>query len=127
MKKLVKRKILYIDDSEDMGLLMGEYINIINEQCDYKYELTVAENGNIGIDKTINETPDIVFLDFSLPDMSADDVFSKLKSINPNVSVIIISGHNESYIRRTFDENVKFLWKMDWAVDNIQDVLVSEI
>jgi DNA-binding NtrC family response regulator len=41
--------------------------------------------------KHLDEVPDIVTLDYCLPDMDGAEVLSKIKSINSNVEVIVIS------------------------------------
>lgn len=117
-------KILFIDDNEDMQVLMEANIGVINSQQGSNYELVVAKSGSEGI-KGMDVSPDVVLLDFSLPDMCSSKVFSKLRNINPNIPVIITSGYEESHIRSLFDKDIKFLWKLDWSFDNIQDMLVS--
>jgi len=37
--------------------------------------------------------PDVVILDYSLPDGNAIDLMSRLKSIDPGLPVIILTGH----------------------------------
>ena len=39
--------------------------------------------------------PDIVSLDLSLPDMPGEEVFRKIRSFDPDISVIIVSGQQD--------------------------------
>ncbi|HKC67418.1 MAG TPA: sigma-54 dependent transcriptional regulator [Bacteroidia bacterium] len=42
--------------------------------------------------KHIDDTPDVVTLDYHLPDMEGVEVLSKIKAYNPNIEVIVISA-----------------------------------
>jgi len=42
--------------------------------------------------------PDLVTIDFSLPDMEGDVLFKKIREINPQVPVIIISSQEDVYV-----------------------------
>ena len=59
-----------------------------------------VDNGDEVIDRIRELSPDIVFLDISMPGKNGLDVLQELKSKFPNVFVAMISGHN------TFD-NIK--------------------
>lgn len=41
---------------------------------------------------------DLVFLDLQLPDMSGDEVYCRIKEINPELPIIIITGYPDSEI-----------------------------
>lgn len=45
--------------------------------------------------KGMHEKPDIVTLDYSLPDSSGEELLKEIKSIDPAIKVIIISAQNE--------------------------------
>jgi two-component system response regulator AtoC len=42
--------------------------------------------------KNLDDTPDVVTLDYGLPDMDGIEVLSKIKTYNPNIEVIVISA-----------------------------------
>jgi len=87
-----KKRILIVDDEEDLTFLISE---ILIEQG--VYDVYVAHNGKEAI-KIIDEIhPDIIFLDFVMPEMKGDQV---LDFINKNcdikkVSIIFMSGLGE--------------------------------
>ncbi len=60
------------------------------------YRVMTAENGTEAIDiyKEYHEQIHMLILDVILPDLSTDQVFKKLKKINPNVLVLLSSGYN---------------------------------
>jgi len=123
MSEYDSTKLLYIEDNEEMSDIMGHNIDIINNENSSNVILSIASTGSEGIDKFIEEQPDMVLLDFNLPDMSGGDVLDKLKTISKSVAVIIVSGHDESYIRKLVDGDYGYLWKVDCNVDNINKLL----
>ncbi len=44
---------------------------------------------------SMHELPDIITLDYNLPDMNGSEILKKIKSISPNTNVIIISGQED--------------------------------
>ncbi len=40
-------------------------------------------------------TPDVITLDYSLPDMKGDELLKKIRAVNPEIAVIIISGQED--------------------------------
>ncbi|RYY24293.1 MAG: sigma-54-dependent Fis family transcriptional regulator [Chitinophagaceae bacterium] len=43
----------------------------------------------------LHEKPDVVTLDYSLPDMDGDEVLKKIREVHPDIQVIIISGQED--------------------------------
>lgn len=43
----------------------------------------------------LSAKPDLITIDFSLPDMKGDDLFKKVREVNPTVPVIIISAQED--------------------------------
>lgn len=83
------KKILYIED--DMSL--RRLVQFILEKRD-DLEMIEAETGSQGLRMAIEQQPDIILLDLSLPDLNGYDVFSRLQSNNgvSMIPVIAVSG-----------------------------------
>jgi two-component system, NtrC family, response regulator AtoC len=45
--------------------------------------------------KSIDENPDVITIDYRLPDMTGDDLLQKIKAHNPDIEVIIISEQGD--------------------------------
>ena len=43
----------------------------------------------------LHEKPDVVTLDYSMPDMDGGEVLKKIKEVHPDIQVIIISGQED--------------------------------
>ena len=80
-------KILIVDDSPQMSKLVRRYLE------NGGFQLSAASNGQMAIDKTLAESPDVVLLDFFLPDISGQDVLKRIKEINADTAVIVMTGH----------------------------------
>ena len=85
----MNKRILIIDDDVDMCTLLSKYLNRKG------YTSDVAHNASKGIAKFTEEKFDIVLCDYRLGDKDGKDVLLKIKEINPNAIVIIITGYSD--------------------------------
>ncbi len=84
-------KILVIDD--EISIL--ENIKFILEL--ENYEVLTADGGEKGIEVFKKDIASIeaIITDMKMPQLSGIDVLRKIKSINPEISVIILTGHGD--------------------------------
>jgi len=80
-------KILIIDDEKSIRSTLRDILEY------EKIEVDEAEDGRIGIDKFQKSLYDIVLCDIKMPGMDGIEVLDKIQGINPDVPVIMISGH----------------------------------
>ncbi|EFK11319.1 response regulator receiver domain protein [delta proteobacterium NaphS2] len=57
------------------------------------YETTVAENGEAAVQIIKNAKQDVVVLDVKMPGMDGHEALHEIKKIDPNVQVIMLTGH----------------------------------
>ena len=80
-------KILIIDDEKAI-------CNTLKEILQYeKYEVEIANDGDEGVKKAKAMTFDLVLCDIKMPKMDGLEVLAILQQINPEVPVVMISGH----------------------------------
>ncbi len=79
-------KVLVVDDEIAVRGVMGEFLK------HWGYESLTAEDGATGLELIQDERPDIVILDFFLPDMVACEFVSRLKEMHPDLPVIMITS-----------------------------------
>ena len=79
-----RKKILVIEDEDICVKLLRLIVNSDT------YEVIVAENGEEGIRKAIEENPDLIFLDVMLPKVNGYDVAKKLRKVDALVSVPMV-------------------------------------
>ena len=83
------RRILNIDDDLDMCQLLSQFLQRKG------FETETAHTGHKGLEKFNESKFDLVLCDFRLGDMDGRKVLQKIKSINPDVIVIIITGYSD--------------------------------
>jgi len=79
--------ILIIDDEKDLCSL---FFDILNQRG---YDVTIANTKRQGVACIKRERPEVVFLDLKLPDGDGMTLLSKIKEINPETVVNIISAY----------------------------------
>ena len=84
-----KKLILAVDDEESILDLLK--FNI--EKEGYKFQS--ASNGEEGLEKVINENPDLIILDVMLPKMDGLTVCRKIRQENINAPIIMLSARSE--------------------------------
>lgn len=82
-------RILLVDDEEDIRTVLGISL------ADMGYDVLTAENGEDGLRVFMEETPPIVLTDIKMPDMDGIELLRKIKNIDPEVEVIMITGHGD--------------------------------
>lgn len=83
------QKILIIDDEEDIIRVLSMSLKSDG------YDVVSALSGKKGLDVFKKESPDIILTDIKMPGMDGIEVLKKVKEINPETEVIIITGHGD--------------------------------
>ncbi len=80
-------KILIIDDEKPIR-------NTLRDILQYeKFEIIEAADGAEGIKLATEHNPDLVLCDIKMSKMDGLEVLSKLQELNPDMPVVMISGH----------------------------------
>ena len=117
---------------------MNYYIHIIDDEetllISFKsffsqkgYQVTTSTSGKEGLQKIKKKPPDLVFLDLKLPDLNGLEVLEKIKSIDPEIAVIMMTGYTDStLIKESLEAGVlKVLYKpfdMDRVIEYIKSI-----
>jgi len=81
--------ILIVDDDSDMCLLLSRFLSRNG------YEVASVSNGKSAIDWLRKNTIDLVLCDFRLDDMTGADLLPRIKVLQPECLVIIITGYSD--------------------------------
>jgi len=87
-----KHHILWVDDEVE---LLKPYILFMSDKG---YQITPINNGIEAIEKCQSNHYDMVFLDENMPGMSGLEALAKIKSIKPNLPIVMITKSEEERI-----------------------------
>lgn len=85
----IKKKILVVDDESDVR----EFLRAALEEAGF--EVSVAEDGDIALEKIKKEIPDLISLDLVMPHKSGAKFYRELSKHKEwsKIPVIIVTGH----------------------------------
>lgn len=93
-------KIIIADDHP----LMAHATKQLLEQLDNLEVVGVATNGSTCLELVEEHQPDMVFLDYQLPDMAGTDIAERIKKGWPDIHVVIFTGVDVSTLIPKFLE-----------------------
>ncbi|ETR72531.1 MAG: Sporulation initiation phosphotransferase F [Candidatus Magnetoglobus multicellularis str. Araruama] len=101
----MNNKILVIDDDTAIRKSFALTLNDIGFQVDQ------ASSGNQGIENIKNKTYDLIFLDLKMPGLNGCETLSRIRQINTDVPVYIITAFHQEYfadLQQLDSENIAY-------------------
>lgn len=98
-----KIKVLMVDDEEQFRSTTSKILSRKG------YETTLAGSGEEALEVLKSSRPDVVVLDIRMPGMDGHEALSRIKEIDPEIQVIMLTGHGtldsarETLESRAFD------------------------
>jgi signal transduction histidine kinase len=80
------RKILIVDDSIEFARVVARFLE------HQGYRISLAQSGYKAVEKILSDPHDLVLLDLKLPDVTGMEVLKRIKEIDDDIAVIIITG-----------------------------------
>ena len=99
------KKVVLVDDTEMLLIFVEDVLSMEDRDL----QITTASSGASGVKEIERVRPDLVLLDFSLPDFNGDEVCRRLleNEQTANIPVLMMSGHAPEMMRAsTVLENV---------------------
>ncbi len=87
MKKI---KLLIIDDEVEFAATLCQRLKLRG------IDASDVHSGGEGLAVLTEESPEIVILDLKMPDMSGLDVLAEIKTYDPSIEVIMLTGHGSA-------------------------------
>ena len=84
-----KKKLLIVDDQVGIRILLLEVF------ATEGYDTFQAANGRTALDIVRAHTPDLVLLDMKIPGMDGLEILKKIKEINRDIKVIMMTAYGE--------------------------------
>ena len=82
----MSKKVLLVDDEADFLELMSMRVK------KWGYDVLAAKDGKEALSAVENKNPDIVILDFMLPDMDGASVLRQIRKFNKDIPVIMFTA-----------------------------------
>lgn len=83
------KKLLIVDDQNGIRILLMEVFSSEG------YDTFQAANGKIALEIVQQETPDLVLLDMKIPGMDGLEILKRIKEINVDIKVIMMTAYGE--------------------------------
>ena len=89
-----KRKVLIVDDDRDIVTIVSTILS------GRGWDIKAAYNGREALEAVTSSKPDIILLDIMMPEMNGIEVLKRIKKIDINARIIMITafGDVESYL-----------------------------
>ncbi|MBT8259666.1 MAG: response regulator, partial [Bacteroidia bacterium] len=84
-------KILIIEDEAAIRRVLSK---ILSEESE-TYEVDEAEDGLVGLEKIKKDDYGLILCDIKMPKMDGVEVLEAVKTIKPEIPVVMISGHGD--------------------------------
>jgi DNA-binding NtrC family response regulator len=82
-----KPRVLIVDDEERFRTTMAKLLTING------LEVTAVGSGKAALEELKANPYDVITLDIRMPEMSGLEALAEIKKVNPEVEVIILTGH----------------------------------
>ncbi len=88
----MKAKVLLVDDE-------AEFVSTLAERlCLREYEVQSVSQVEDALDIVRSNPPDVILLDFRMPEMDGIEVLKKIKQMNPLIEVIMLTGYGDDLL-----------------------------
>lgn len=115
-------KILIVDDEPFICDTLSHTFQYVG------YKTLMATNGIDAIRIFSEEKPDAVFLDILLPDIDGIEVLRKIKKINPEVVVIMVSAvTNEETKEKCFSLGALEFVSKPFSMEYLRDIIATNV
>lgn len=88
------KKILLIDDELDFLEIMGHRIR------SWGYEVMPVSSGKEAIDNLKSEKPDVIILDYKMPDMDGVVVLKQIRKVNKKIPVVMLTAYPDEECKK---------------------------
>jgi two-component system, response regulator, stage 0 sporulation protein F len=114
----MSEKILIVDDQYGIRILLNE---VFQKEG---YQTFQAANGVQALEIVEKHSPDIVLLDMKIPGMDGIEILKRMKAIDPDIRVIIMTAYGElDMIQKAKDLGAITHFAKPFDIDEIRDAV----
>jgi len=120
--RIKKQKILIVDDVEDIAIVLRDFITKLG------YEVKIVSDGQSALEIVKNENFDLVLLDLAMPQLDGIEVLKKIKVINKETKVVIITAYRDAEkVVEAFRNGAKDCLFKPFNLKSLKNVLESSL
>lgn len=111
-------KIMIVDDEESVRMFVKRVVE------DLGHTAIEAENGVQGLDLLADHQVDLYFVDVFMPKMNGIGYLEKVKEIDPNAVIVMMTGHPsaDTIVETIEDDGYTYISK-PMKVEKLQDLI----
>jgi len=95
-------RVLVVDDDQNLSQIMAETLTAAG------YEVQTADDGLHGYLRYLDQQPEIVLTDIQMPELDGLEMIRCIRTINPHVKTIYISGAISRYQEALISEGKQY-------------------
>ena len=115
-----KMKLLYVEDIEEIRTAVRLQMEYFFSNDDY--ELILAENGSIGLEKYHNDSPDLIITDIDMPVINGIEMIKIIRLENVFIPIIITSAFDpKQYYEFMQNYNISEYFTKPFCVKTLTD------
>jgi DNA-binding NtrC family response regulator len=110
-------RVLVVDDEPQVAMLLREFLVGLGHTAE------LAATGSAALEVISVFQPDVVLLDLGLPDVSGDIVLTRLREIQPQIAVIVMTGHDPLRAQRSLEDGAFANLAKPFRLERLREVL----
>lgn len=112
---MAKNKLLIVDDQNGIRILLEEVFGSEG------YDTFQASNGHAALEIVSNEAPSLVLLDMKIPGMNGLEILKRVKAINKEIKVIMMTAYGElDMINEAMDNGALMHFTKPFDIDELR-------
>ncbi|MEI7026441.1 response regulator [Paenibacillus sp. y28] len=113
-----KKKVLIVDDQNGIRVLLMEVFSSEG------YNTFQASNGKTALEIVKRDVPDLVLLDMKIPGMDGLEILKHIKSMNPDIKVIMMTAYGElDMIKEATDMGALMHFTKPFDIDELRQAV----
>lgn len=89
-------RIFLVEDDHFIGEMYKYHLSLNPD-----YSVTLFQSGKELLNN-LHQKPDIICIDYGLPDLTGDELFKRIQSVNKSIPIIVISGQEDISVALNF-------------------------
>ena len=116
-------RAIVIDDDKDTLVVFSELLKIKNFEV-----LETGINGKEAVELFKKHSPQVVFLDYFMPEYDGAYALEQIRKIDPNAVVIVVTGNteienNQDFMKLNPNAIIQKPFSIDQLIDKVKEII----